>query len=692
MRVINVFYEANENKQIIINVVKQVNGKKVLEKIPSSFLPYFYTQQPISSPLIKETHTVNAINGIFLKHVVQLPQDVKTIRDTIKAKTFEADIPFAKRWLIDTNLDCGDEPLTCLAIDIEANNPPERWVDFDKDEILSIACYNDSVQKVFFKDDFKDEKELLMNFFDFIKDYSVIFGWNLKGFDLPYLRKRLIINGLGVRCLKFFCWLDLMDLYKRFVTSYSKTTLTTSYALESVAKLELGEEKYEKREVMLTKTKEAVAKYNLRDAELCWKLEKKLKLIKLIEAFSQISNLPIVDCEHFSRIITFMVMRELKGKWVFNNTGEWEKEGYKGGYVFEAPVGIFENVAVFDFKSLYPNIIRSFNISIETLSKEGRIKIPNNCNFKTEKGVYPKLIEKFMELRKQYKQLYEQTNDEIYNTLQIGCKFLNASFYGVLGFGFSRIYNKQLAESITSVGRYLLQNFLPQILEEKGYKILAGDTDSIFIQLKTQNFLEEIQELEKLMNEKLKLLSTKFNLTNNYLDIRCEKIFKKVLFYGRKKRYFGLICWEDGKWCNEFFARGLEIRRTDWCQLAVEYEAKLLELLLQSVNEAYKFHKEFVKNIFFQPTEKFVIYKSLTKNPSEYKVKPLHAMLATEKDFVGDKIGYLVVGEGERLQAERWEGKDVKICYNYYIDRQIYPIYERLLLPFLQSSLKGFCH
>ena len=681
MRVINVFYEVDENKELKIVLVKQKGNKKFVEVRKSSILPYFYSPVPILHPKIVRIEKIKAINGEFYKCVVKFPEDVREVR---RGDSRECDLPFHLRWLLDTRIDLGKEPLTKIYIDIEADNPPSRFPDFEKDRILSIAIYNDKIQKVFYIEDYPSEKELLLDFLKTVLPYSCVIAWNLNGFDLPYLKTRIKVNKLGWKWMKYWVWLDLMDLYKRFVTSYSKQQIVTSYALEHVAHLELGMEKEEKKK-LFSRNREEVIKYNLNDARLIYLIDKKVKLTDLIDSFSKISNLLPQDCLYFSRIVQLMVMRELKGKYIFSRYTPYKSgESYSGGWVLDAPTGVFRWVAFFDFSSLYPNIIRTFNISIETFDSKGKIISPNNKRFRDDiVGVYPKILERFMELRSKFKQKFKETKNEIYKTLDIGCKFLLCSFYGVLGFRASRIFNEELAETVTFTGRWLL-NYLKSISEELGYRVLYGDTDSLAIQLKCSKKEEALQEAEKLtqiFNERLKDLSNKFNLPHNYLSLKVDEIFEKIFFYGKKKRYFGKIVW-DGDWCEKFFARGLEIRRTDWCELAVEYEQKILELLLEDVKKAEDFHKKFIENIRKQPLRKFVIYKSLTRQPNEYKVKPLHAQLANDSDFIGSKIGYIITDSRDKLKAERWEeGKNIVPDYRYYVINQIGSIYTRLLEP-----------
>lgn len=671
MRIVNMFYRVERNKLFIYKVF-QKDGKKEYDKFEANYDPYFYTKEEIESPLVTKTEIVEAENGKFFRNYVSLPFSVRTIRDALdvkKIETFEADIPYSIRYFIDNVDDIGDEDLTIAYFDIESSNPPFRFVDFNVDKIKSIAFTAGEVEKCFHIDDFRNERELIMKFFEEVLNYSVLVGWNTQFFDLPYLYKRCIINRVPLKILQYFVFLDLMNLYKRFVTSYSKQQIVTSFSLDNVSFIELGEKKFDKK-VLFGGTKEEVVKYNIRDCRLVEKIDEKLKLTKLIDSFSRISKLMIGDCTNFSRIITFIIMKRLNKKYVFNNSNygaENDDVGYLGALVLDPPTGIIENVAVFDFSAMYPNIIIDYNISID------------------KNGTYPQIVKEFMILRGKYKKLLAETGNETYNVLQIGSKFLLASFYGVLGFPRSRIFNKDLAEKITTTGRSLLKG-IASFSSSRGYPAIYGDTDSIMIQIpieKCRDFKDEINDY----------LIKNFGVKN--LLVNFEKFFSKVYFYGVKKRYFGRIVLDENfEETDKFFSRGMEIRRTDWCKLATEYQETLLKLMLDNVSNAYSFHKKTMKSIDKQPIEKFVIYKSLTKKISEYKVKPPHVRLATSQTFVGEKIGYIVTGYRNKRITNVDKPENVKkigdIAIDYYKDRQINAIYKRILEPLLQTSLSDF--
>ena len=279
--------------------------------------------------------------------------------------------------------------------------------------------------------------------------------------------------------------------------------------------------------------------------------------------------------------------------------------------------------------------------------------------------------------------MYLTTHDEIYNTMQIGVKFLIASFYGVLGFENGRLYDKRIAESITYTGKYFIK-----IIGNK-FDSIYGDTDSVMVVVDDAS-KENIQLIEKNMNELIKYHLHQHNPFTSTMNITFEKLFSKVYFYGKKKRYYGIVCMDEKfNSVNVVFARGLEIRRTDWCPAAIEYETNILKLLLENIPEAKKYHTEFIQNIRLMKNNKFIIHKSLTKPISEYKVKPPHLRVATQNDYIGSKIPYIITNYSHKKITNVSRNTDDCVpSYRYYIEKQIIPIYERLLKPLIGIQKK----
>lgn len=680
----------------------------------SEINPYFYSTREIDSNLIKKKTQIEALNGTFWKYEVTIPQDVTALRQVDSNGNcidYEADIPFVKRYVYNQRINLGSEQICKAYIDIESDNPATRWVDFNIDHIKCVSIVSDTEKIVIaISSDgarkgsttietaryiyVDNEQQLLQTFFQQTKNYGLLIGWNLRDFDQEMFKVRTALYGMQYQ-MSNYVWMDLMDLYKRFVNSYSHASMSVSFALDKVAQHEIGEGKLDKTAIFEDDIDKLMA-YNLHDSVLCWKLDAKLKLTNLIDELSIDLNVLLDDCLYFGTIIERVVMRELNGKYIFKcKSKALHDSRVKGAFVHDAPTGIFNNVAVFDFASLYPNVLRTFNCGVDTIvgsvneisDKQNYITSCNGFVYRKDKlSVYNALITQLLDKRKKYKNLYVQTKDEIYNTLQIGIKFLIAAFYGVLGSQTNRIHDQRIAETVTATGRWL-----QEILNAK-YEVIYGDTDSVMIPLPEKYTAEQIKSLEIGMNNLIEHNIKQFNVTTNYLNIRFEKVFSKVYFYGTKKRYYGnIVLDEQFNQTDEIFARGLEIRRTDWCKAAISYETNLLKLLLNDIKAAKKFHEQFIEQLRSRPISEFVINKSLTKNINEYKNKPPHVRVAKQSDYIGSKIPYIVTQYKNKkiVEVKRYDDEDGdKIIpdYNYYLNKQILPLYQRLLLPLLGSQ------
>src|SRR6185437_16139470 len=149
-----------------------------------------------------------------------------------------------------------------------------------------------------------------------------------------------------------------------------------------------------------------------------------------------------------------------------------------GGHVLEPVAGLHRDVWVFDFKSLYPSIIRTFNIDplsyvAQPLPQDEVIRTPGGA-FRREPAILPRMLDALFPRREAAKKI----GDEV---AAHAIKILMNSFYGVLGTSACRFYNPALANSITGTGREILL-WSKRWFETAGFTVLYGDTDSLFVQ------------------------------------------------------------------------------------------------------------------------------------------------------------------------------------------------------------------
>jgi len=366
---------------------------------------------------------------------------------------------------------------------------------------------------------------------------------------------------------------------------------------------------------------------------------------------------------------------------VFSNT----EERLKGGYVMESTPGIFHNVLVLDFKSLYPSIIKTFNIDpasyLEKKEKDS-IESPNNAYFKNQDGILPEIIERLHQER-------EKAKKEKRELSSYAIKIIMNSFWGVLASPNCRYFNFKMASAITGFARFIIQLTAKKI-EEMGYKVIYSDTDSVFVDTdlgkeKANKLGEEIQSyINKFYDDYVK---KNYN-RKSYLELEFEKQYLAFLMpplrqktgeeeKGSKKRYAGLLE-KSGKEHLEIV--GLEAIRGDWTEAAKEFQRELLNKLFHK-EEFIQFIKDYVKNLRDGKMDENLVYKkSIRKNLAQYtKTTPPHVKAARKLDKLESNIiKYYMTTEGpEPIQKHIH-----KIDYDHYIEKQIKPIANTILFFF----------
>ena len=248
----------------------------------------------------------------------------------------------------------------------------------------------------------RDEQMMLKNFLYFWKDNcpDVITGWNVEGFDIPYLVNRIkrvlgddwanklspweLIRDKKIRLgpdrtIDSYAFvgvsiLDYLALYKKFTYQNQE-----SYKLDYIAQVELGEKKLENPEDnfkdFYTKHWDTFVKYNIHDVELVDKLEDKMKLIELAFTLAYSAKINFEDVYSPVRMWDVIIYNYLRDKNIVIplQKDSVKSEAFEGAYVKDPLVGPHKWVASFDLNSLYPHLIMQYNMSPETLVQDMHI-------------------------------------------------------------------------------------------------------------------------------------------------------------------------------------------------------------------------------------------------------------------------------------------------------------------------------
>lgn len=441
----NVYYDARE--ECVHLWTWDDNGNRI--KIKNSFEPYVY---------IESTSGVDAVS-IFntplkkLKFKNQFERSKFLNETTIKRIFYNLNCE--QQYLLDTykniseNEDFSKNKLKIFYFDIETYGKNGFASPKDATDPINLITVYDSLSKKYYtwglKNDFsvkgpdqtyikcKTEESLLKKFLEFwSSDYpDCITGWNISGYDIPYIinrisiilgeeeskklspvqklhfRENVAVNKLGKAIDRWHIYglsiLDYMEVYKTFTLGDRE-----SYSLNYISEYELGENKIQYVNSSLADLADndwnTFVEYNIQDVKLLIKLEEKLKYLKLIRNLSYKGFIPFEKAMGKVSLITGAVahqaLKENKIIPTFNiqNT----KQNFAGGFVLEPKPGLYEDVVTYDANSLYPNTIITLNISTET--KIGKIiniqdnkytiKLTNEKIVKLEKEKFEKLVVK----------------------------------------------------------------------------------------------------------------------------------------------------------------------------------------------------------------------------------------------------------------------------------------------------------
>ena len=459
------------------------------------------------------------------------------------------------------------------------------------------------------------------------------------------------------------------------------------FKLETVAQELLGtgktitpdENKIEEIDRLFKEDKVSLAEYNLQDAVLVTDIFKKTGLVELSVRRAQISGLLMDQLGMMTAAFDhFYLPRLHRAEYVAPNLKDIQTADHAaGGYVIEPNPGIYENVIVLDFKSLYPSIIQTFKIDPYSLlmKQVDTIETLNGYKFSASHHILPDFIDELMELRN----LAKKKKDK---QLSQAIKILMNSFYGVMGSYGCRFYHPDLPRAITGSGHKLLLGS-KDYLEKNDLKVIYGDTDSLFVKLKdiskedgeTQG-KNIVKDLNKYWKNKLK---DDFNI-ESYLELEFEKYYRKFIItpargadIGAKKRYAGLLV-KDGKENIEFV--GMEFVRSDWTRLAKDFQIELYQKIFDGV-EVEEWIREVIKNLKDGKFDDKLIYrKRLRKDVDGYvKNVPPHARAAKLLSEPSDVIYYAITQRGP-IPIEL---KHNDFDYDHYIEKQLKPIADSVL-------------
>ena len=462
-------------------------------------------------------------------------------------------------------------------------------------------------------------------------------------------------------------------------------------------------EKIREIEERFAHDKPALALYNIMDCILVSRIFRKTALLEQLLIRSKLTGLRMDRVgQSVASFEYFMLPHIHRAGYAAPDTADVVPGAHAaGGLVFTSEPGLYENIMVFDFLSLYPSIIRTFKIdplsrlSAERFPESPRIETPAGIPFSRDSHILPEHIKKLMETRAEAKKAGN-------GPLSQAVKILMNSYYGVMGTTGCRFYHPDLPTAITGTGQWVLKT-TAGYLRDRGLKVLYGDTDSVFVQLPAgmasgsggagkpggagdyRPVVESLaEEINSFFRDKLKIDYG----ADSRLVLEPEKLYSRFFLppmrgssEGSRKRYAGLLA-DTG----EIEFKGMEYVRSDWTDLAKEFQAELFRKFFAR-EELPGWIRDRVERIRKGEEDNKLVYRRRLTKPAEEYVKnvPPHVRAARLADPDGKKrlrrVSYVMTLRGP--VPVNLEHDDID--YDHYIEKQIEPLADTVL-PFTGTS------
>lgn len=632
-------------------------------------------------------------------------------------EVLEADVDPVRRYVTDNNVEIV-RPRRCY-LDLETDDR----VSFAEMAKMRILCWSlvseDGTVRltgVLAEETLAAERDLLKGLFTALRDYDQVCAWNGERFDFRVIEHRLAAVGLAVE-MRRWLWTDQMKVFERFDSPSAESgEEKQKLSLGAVAASKLGEQ--EKKLVKLGEVggkrtyamwaeggeeRARLVEYCLDDSEKMRKIEDKTGYLELLFAVAQVTHtFPDTRGADPVRFVEGYLLRMGMDRGIRfptwhppdrNEEGEHEK--YRGAWVMDPTrTGILRDVHVADFAGLYPSIILTWNMSLETMGEafstveeqrpsyyahvapkrnaipDGWCAAPNvtvtaslstrdSVLFRNEpEGILPAAVREFLRLRafwndekKKHAPGSPAWHDA--NRRSAAFKICANSVYGVIGSIWSRFFDKRLAESVTQAGVWLIQETI-KAGEPRGIRTIYGDTDSTFAMGVTETAFQQFVEWANV--ELYPRILKERGCTRNLISLAYEKAFDTLVLLG-KKRYAGRYTHYKGKRADSSSkpeVKGLEYKRGDAARLARQMQSEVIDLLLGGAHDALPY-EELVNRYRAQILEgkielsDVLLSKGLSKALREYQVKrkadggmaalPPHVVVAKELHKRGRDVG-----------------------------------------------------
>jgi len=548
-------------------------------------------------------------------------------------------------------------------------NRPEVDQEYDHDEVIILH--------------FDDEREMLEDFFNIVNKYPIVLSFNGDNFDSPYLMNRAQKLGMNYNDIPLrkkgrsdttfddALHIDLHLFFRQAsIRIYAFGARYESASLDELSTTLLGEGKLEHPDVWINEMDlKTLVKYNVKDAELTLQLTQfdNNVVLNLIFILMRISKMPIFDFtrtavsgwlqmwliyEHRKRNFLIPTKEDIltaKGDSA-RSSAIIDGKKFQGAIVLDPQPGIWWDVHVLDFASLYPSIIKTRNLSYETiLCNHEECKnniVPEVGHYTCTKrvGLFAIILGFVRDTRVKWfkprssddtlSDLDRRNNQVIQSSLKV---LINAG-YGVFGSEAFDFYCPPVAESTTAYARDAIRSTKNFVEQDQGVKVLYGDTDSVFLHQPTEQQIDELLQ---------------WGIDNVGVELGTDYIFRYVVFSDRKKNYFGIT--KKGN----IIVKGLMGKKSNTPQIVRDQFTEILEIL-RNVHEKEEFVRarqqivsklqnmvQRLENGDFEPSE-ISIRMTLSKRLKDYSTWTQTIQAAAQ--LIGDDSYQEEITEGTSIE------------------------------------------
>lgn len=615
--------------------------------------------------------------------------------------------------------------LSTASIDIECDENENLYSVAIASQALNCVFLNtsktspvDSTETDYRVVNLPDEKAVLNAFSEAIRtsDPDIILGWNVKQFDLAVLSRMAARHGIrlclgrggeplnirewdsGTQVLAEIpgrCIIDGIEALKTMTYQFERFTLDhVAHELLGKGKLIESENRLEEINALYRQNPAKLVAYNFQDCVLVNEIAATTRFIDFLILRSTLTGLDMSrPGGSVAAFINVYLPKLHRAGYVCGIRPQNGGLASPGGYVMSSKPGLYKNVLVLDFKSLYPSIMRTFLIDPLGLAEgllhpDKALEGFKGAKFSRDQHFLPDIIANLWRQRDEAKRQHDAPRSQ-------AIKILMNSFYGVLGSGGCPFYDPRLASSITLRGHEIMQTTAGWI-EAEGYEVIYGDTDSTFVFIGEHCSQQEAQQigqhLQSLINHNWQQhLKDEFAVPC-HLEIEFETHFLRFFMptirgseEGSKKRYAGLTM-KKGKESVVF--KGLENVRSDWTALARQFQESLYNRIFADQPVA-DYIRELLAALRAGEKDAELVYARRLRKPLSHYTRnqPPHVKAARQADVLNATRGkalryqhrttvrYLMTVAG----PQTIECVSQPLDYEHYVEKQIRPIADSIL-------------